>query len=155
MSVAVLTVLKLALLALLYLFLARVLATIRADVYGVQKARKAPPPRPAIADAQQPRRPRKAPRELVIHPPDGRPATLKLADEAITLGRADTATVMVDDAYVSDHHTAVLPDDEGWLVRDLGSTNGTYLNGAKVTQPTPLSAGDQIRIGKTRVEVRR
>ncbi len=57
--------------------------------------------------------------------------------------------------YVSDEHAEILPDDGGWAVRDLGSTNGTFLNGAKVTQPTPLATGDQIRLGKTRVEVRR
>lgn len=64
-------------------------------------------------------------------------------------------TVQLDDVYVSDEHALIAPTGDGWAVRDLGSTNGTYLNGAKVSQPTPLSAGDQLRLGKTRVEVRR
>ena len=63
--------------------------------------------------------------------------------------------MVVDDVYVSDEHAQVMPLDDGWVVRDLGSTNGTFLNGAKVTQPTALAAGDHLRIGKTRIEVRR
>jgi pSer/pThr/pTyr-binding forkhead associated (FHA) protein len=62
---------------------------------------------------------------------------------------------VLEDVYVSDEHAEILPDDGGWSVRDLGSTNGTFLNGAKIHRPTPLAVGDQLRLGKTRVEVRR
>lgn len=155
MPVALLTLLKLVLLALLYLFLYRAVRTVAQDLYGPSRSRKSPPPRPRVATASPPRRSRKIPKELVVHPPNGKPTVVTLDRGPLVLGRAGTATVQVDDAYVSDEHSEILPDGDGWSVRDLGSTNGTYLNGAKVTQPTPLASGDQLRLGKTRVEVRR
>jgi pSer/pThr/pTyr-binding forkhead associated (FHA) protein len=153
--VVVLTIVKLVLLALLYLFLFRMVRTVAMDLYGPGKRKAAPPPRPAIANAEQPKRTRKQPRELVVHPPDGRPTVVPLGERRVTLGRADGASVVIEDVYVSDEHAEVIPEDGGWAVRDLGSTNGTFLNGAKVTQPTFLSSGDQLRLGKTRIEVRR
>ncbi len=156
MPVAILTLFKLVLLALLYLFLVRAVRAMVADLYGPRrKARSDAPRRPAVAEAQG-KRSRKPPRELVVHPPDGRPEVVALNGDRVTFGRSGQMTVALDDVYVSDEHALVaLDDDGGWTVRDLGSTNGTYLNGAKVTQPTPISTGDQIRLGKTRVEVRR
>lgn len=153
MPIALLTLLKLVVLALLYLFLFRAVRAVAADLYGPRRKGPANPPRPAVADTSK--RSRRRPREIVVHPPDGRPTVIPLGDDPVTLGRSERMTVALDDVYVSDEHALVAPDDEGFIVRDLGSTNGTYLNGAKVTQPTPVSAGDQIRLGKTRVEVRR
>lgn len=154
MSDAVFTVLKLVLLLFLYLFLARAVRVVAADLYGRRRRDRRAPPRPAVAPGEQ-RRGSRPPRELVVHPPDGRPRVVPLDGQPVTLGRAPSMTVQLDDVYVSDEHVLIAPSDDGWSVRDLGSTNGTYLNGAKVTQPTPLSAGDQLRLGKTRVEVRR
>lgn len=154
MPIAVLTLLKLVLLALLYLFLVRVARAVTVDLYGERRRGAPTPPRPAIANGQR-RGGKRPPRELVVHPPEGRPTVVPLQTETVTLGRSPTMTVPLADVYVSDEHAQVAPDEEGWIVRDLGSTNGTYLNGAKVTQPTPIAAGDQLRLGKTRIEVRR
>jgi pSer/pThr/pTyr-binding forkhead associated (FHA) protein len=154
MSVAVLTVFKLVLLALLYYFVYRVVRAILADLYGPSRKRAPAPPRPAVASSS-PRRSGRPPREIVVHPPEGRPVVIELDRDSVTLGRSQRMTVALDDVYVSDEHALISPNDDGWVVRDLGSTNGTYINGAKVTQPTPIAAGDQLRIGKTRIEVRR
>lgn len=153
MPVALLTILKLVLLAVLYLFLARAVRAVTADLYGPRRRRVPPPPRPAPADTS--RRAQRPPRELVVHPPDGRPIVVPLGTDTVTLGRSERMTVTLEDAYVSDEHALVAPDGEGFVVRDLGSTNGTYLNGAKVGKPTPIAVGDQLRVGKTRIEVRR
>ncbi|WP_052664911.1 FHA domain-containing protein [Nitriliruptor alkaliphilus] len=152
---ALLTLLKFALLLALYIFLARAIRAVAVDLYGPR--RRTAPPRPAVAaPAEPPRKARKVPREIVVHAPTGTPAVRPLGRSAITLGRAQSADVVVDDVYASDEHAQLVPDgDGGWSVRDLGSTNGTFLNGAKLTRPTPLAAGDQLRLGKTRVEVRR
>jgi pSer/pThr/pTyr-binding forkhead associated (FHA) protein len=152
---ALLTLLKFALLLALYLFLARAIRAVAVELYGPK--RKPAPPRPAVAPpTESPRKSRKMPREIVVHPPSGTPAVRPLGKQPITLGRAAGVDIVLDDVYASDEHAQLLPDgDGGWNVRDLGSTNGTFLNGAKLTRPTPLAAGDQLRLGKTRVEVRR
>ena len=154
MPVAVLTILKLALLAMLYVFVARAVRAVVSDLYGPNRRKPEPPPRPRVAEASTPK-PRRTPREIVVHPPEGGPRVLSLDESSITIGRGDAVTINLDDIYASDEHAAILPEDGVWHIRDLGSTNGTFLNGARVTQPTPLSAGDQVRLGKTRIEVRR
>ena len=153
---AVLTLLKFALLLGLYLFLYRAIQAVAVDLYGSR--RRPAPPRPAVAPPPDvsPRKARKVPRELVVHAPSGTPSVRPLGKRAITFGRASGSDIVIDDVYASDEHAQLLPDgDGGWNVRDLGSTNGTFLNGAKLTRPTPVASGDQLRLGKTRVELRR
>jgi pSer/pThr/pTyr-binding forkhead associated (FHA) protein len=153
--VELLTLLKFALLALLYLFLFQTVRVVATDMRGTRR-KAAPPPRPAVAaPSEPPRKTRKIPRELVVHPPGGSPRVVPLGGRGVVLGRAQGLSLVVEDVYVSDEHAEVMPDDGGWCVRDLGSTNGTFLNGAKVARPTPLAVGDQLRIGKTTIEVRR
>jgi pSer/pThr/pTyr-binding forkhead associated (FHA) protein len=78
-----------------------------------------------------------------------------LTDAQITIGRADDATLVLTDDYASTRHARIFPQDGQWIVEDLGSTNGTYLDRQKVTQPTPVPVGVPIRIGKTVLELRR
>jgi pSer/pThr/pTyr-binding forkhead associated (FHA) protein len=81
--------------------------------------------------------------------------TFPLTDAQITIGRADDATLVLTDDYASTRHARIFPQDGQWIVEDLGSTNGTYLDRQKVTQPTPVPVGVPIRIGKTVLELRR
>jgi pSer/pThr/pTyr-binding forkhead associated (FHA) protein len=81
--------------------------------------------------------------------------TIDLADSQITIGRADDATLVLSDDYASTRHARLFPQDGQWLVEDLGSTNGTYLDRQKVTRPIPVPVGVPIRIGKTVLELRR
>ncbi len=156
MPIELLTLMKFGLLALLYLFVARTVRTVSVELYGGRRKAAPPAPRPAVAappDAT--RRSRKIPKEIVLHPLEGPPRVIGLSGHGLVLGRHGAVDVLVDDLYVSDEHAEILPDDGSWSVRDLGSTNGTFLNGAKVTRPTPLAVGDQLRLGKTTIEVRR
>ncbi|MEX2550458.1 MAG: FHA domain-containing protein [Nitriliruptoraceae bacterium] len=156
MPVELLTLLKFALLGLLYLFVGRTVKVFAAEVAPNRRRPSKPAPRPAVAAPSEPnRRSRRIPKELIVHPPTGSPRTVGLSGHGVVLGRGQSADVYIDDVYASDEHAEILPDDGSWSVRDLGSTNGTFLNGAKVTRPTPLAVGDQVRLGKTRIEVRR
>jgi pSer/pThr/pTyr-binding forkhead associated (FHA) protein len=74
----------------------------------------------------------------------------------VVIGRSQAANLRVDDATVSAVHCAILPVrplaglppcQSGWLVCDLHSTNGTYLNGQRLIRPMPLLDGDSIRFG--------
>ena len=81
--------------------------------------------------------------------------SLGLTDQQITVGRANDATLVLNDDYASSRHARLFPQDGQWIVEDLGSTNGTYIDRQKVTQPTPVPIGVPIRIGKTVLELRR
>jgi len=154
--VELLTLLKFALLGLLYLFVGRTVRVFSTEIAPSRRRPSKPAPRPAVAAPSEPsRRSRRIPKELVVQPPNGDPRTVSLSGHGVVLGRGQSADVYIDDVYASDEHAEILPDDGSWSVRDLGSTNGTFLNGAKVTRPTPLAVGDQVRLGKTRIEVRR
>jgi len=162
-------------LLLLYLFVWRIARAILRDLRAsaaaprgaTRPAAAAPPPpaRPAPGSGRKRSRPRPnaatqpqrvVPSEIVVHRAGGAPRVLPLDGQAITFGRAAPSTIVLDDPYVSDQHARIAREgDAGWVVTDLGSTNGTFLNQVKVTRPTPLAAGDQLGIGKTTVEVRR
>ncbi len=73
---------------------------------------------------------------------------------ATVLGRSAEADLVLEDPYASDFHMRLVAQDSGLTLHDLGSTNGTYVNGRRVTAPTQLRRGDTIQIGKTVMEVR-
>lgn len=64
-----------------------------------------------------------------------------------TLGRASGNAVIIDDSYTSSSHAEIAREGSGWLVRDLGSTNGTYVNGRQVHGQAKIQPGDEIAIG--------
>jgi FhaA, N-terminal domain/FHA domain len=74
---------------------------------------------------------------------------LVVDDAGVTLGRSRSSDVMVDDPNVSRAHAEVRAHGSTWVLTDLGSTNGTRLNGRRVTQPEVLGPGDQIEVGTT------
>ena len=74
--------------------------------------------------------------------------------DAVVLGRSTEADIVLDDAYASEFHMRLVRQEGGIVLHDLGSTNGTYVNGRRVGSPINLSKGDAIQIGKTIMEVR-
>jgi pSer/pThr/pTyr-binding forkhead associated (FHA) protein len=158
MDPIILFLLRAAVIILLYVFVARAVRAVIRDLRAAPQAAPAAPAPAARGKAggkDRKRKPRARPSELVVHVPGSRPRVVPLDGREVTFGRAETSTVMLTDPYVSERHARVYQDGNEWLVADLGSTNGTMLNQAKVTRPTPIAAGDQIGIGKVTVEVRR
>jgi hypothetical protein len=142
-------------LVLLYVFVARAVRAVVRDLRTAPASARAVTPRP-VAKPVARERARRPAGELVIHAPDNRPQVIQLnGGSEVTLGRASESTVVLTDPYVSDRHAHVFHDGRDWLIEDLGSTNGTFLNQVKVTSPTPIKAGDQLGLGKTVVEVRK
>ncbi|MFI6804529.1 FHA domain-containing protein [Streptomyces luteogriseus] len=169
MSELTLTVMRLGFLAVLWLFVIVAVQVIRSDLFGTrvtqrgsrreagrqqQAARQAPP-----QQRQQPaggRRGRNAPTKLVVTEGTLTGTTVALQGQTITLGRAHDSTIVLDDDYASSRHARIYPDRDGqWIVEDLGSTNGTYLDRSRLTTPTPIALGAPIRIGKTVIELRK
>jgi pSer/pThr/pTyr-binding forkhead associated (FHA) protein len=160
MNPLTLLLIRLAFLAVLWLFVIAAVGVVRTDLFGPsrssrprrqrkQAAPKAPKPvRPA-------RQPRGAPQQLLVTAGALSGTTIGLKDQQITIGRANDATLVLNDDYASSRHARLFPQDGQWIVEDLGSTNGTYLDRQKVTQPTPVPPGVPIRIGKTVLELRR
>ena len=70
-----------------------------------------------------------------------------------TLGRAESARVVLDDTSVSAHHAMLRPLDGGWAIEDLGSRNGTMVNGRPVTTQVSLNCGDAIQLGRVRLRL--
>lgn len=160
MSELAIILIRLGLLALLWLFVFAALRVIRLDVYGprVPKAARAQAKRdhrPAPAPPKPKPSKGKLPRHLVITAGALQGQTIELADAPVTIGRAPESTLVLTDDYASSHHARLIPRDGQWLVEDLGSTNGTYLDKTKVTRPTPVPPGAKVRIGKTVLELRR
>jgi hypothetical protein len=71
----------------------------------------------------------------------------------IVIGRSSSANLVLDDEFASGRHARLIPGPDGWVLEDLGSTNGTYLGRQRITGPTPVKAGQTVRIGSTRLEL--
>ena len=155
-SALVVAVAKYGMLILLWLFVLAAVHTIRTDLFGRSGAAPTRGPR-ANTTATRPAKTvkRSAARRLVVTEGSLAGTTVTLADVPVTLGRADDSTLVLTDDYASSRHARLVPGDGSWLVEDLGSTNGTYLAGSKVSRPTPVPLGAQIKIGKTVLELRR
>lgn len=87
--------------------------------------------------------------EITVFSPIGSPSSHKLVDRVVTIGRASECTIPVKDRYLSRKHAEIVHEDAGWILKDSGSANGTYLNGVRVEEHLVLKSGDRIRMGET------
>ncbi len=154
MSELTLTLIKLGFLALLWLFVLSSVSVIKSDMFGerVESSRAAAQPVQAV---KQPRRRRSAPGKLVISEGVNAGVAVPLDGGPVLLGRGADATIRLDDDYVSTRHARFVPSGEEWYVEDLGSTNGTYIGSQRITTPTLVSTGVQVRLGKTIAELKK
>ncbi|MCW2598678.1 MAG: hypothetical protein JWM02_507 [Frankiales bacterium] len=163
-SALVVAVVKYGLLALLWVFILLAVRTIRTDLWGraakpalptAPTAQTAPPVRAGKpAKPLKPTKGKGVARKLVVTEGALQGTTVTLAAAPVTLGRAHDSTLVLTDDYASNKHARLVPTADGWTLEDLGSTNGTYLGGSKVSRPTAVPLGTAIRIGKTVMELR-
>ncbi len=99
------------------------------------------------------RRRREGSKVVVVRSDTQQGLELEVRDVTV-LGRSDEADVLLDDPYASEFHMRLVASENGLVLHDLGSTNGTYVNGRRITAPTTMRRGDTIQVGKTVMEVR-
>ena len=154
MSELVVSALRIGFLLALWWFVWRVVMVIRRDLLAPRDAKpltpvrtiKLPNPRPTL-------RTKKTAKHLVITEGPLSGTLIPLGSATIIIGRAADATIVLEDDFVSTHHTRLMPRDGHWLVEDMGSTNGTWIDQEKVIAPTVLIQGAKLRIGRTSLEL--
>ncbi len=130
-------IIKLLFLALLFLFLWQVARAIRSHVGSNPGTRS-----------------EGAAAELIVLTGESETDRVRIRPQGHVVGRSVDADIQISDPYSSEFHARVGIQDGQVVVHDLGSTNGTYVNGRRVTSPTSVSRGDTVQIGKTILEVR-
>ena len=145
----VLLALKIGFLVLLYLFIWRIVRTASRDLRLPQESFILAPSRESgLANVSPPLR---SGRLIVIKSPElDTGENFELNSSQLTIGRGRQNDIALpNDDYTSARHARFEPRQDGVWVQDLGSTNGTYLNGARLERPRRLSAGDVVRVGDT------
>jgi hypothetical protein len=173
-----LIVIRLGFLAVLWLFIFIVLYSLRSDLFGpkltplqrvaVQSARSresgAAPSESADAPTTVTGR---ASAGAASAPPSGDATRivitsgpragleLDLPQTGLTIGRSSGSGLQIKDDYTSNQHAKIVRWRDRWVVQDLGSTNGTFVEGARISESTPVRVGSSVRIGTTTFELRR
>lgn len=139
-TVLALWVIRLLFLALLYWFLWSVVRVLLGDLRAAA--------REPVAELG---------RLIVLASPRGEPPVgVVFGLEAVnTLGRDVNNSIVLDDEFVSAAHAALTYRGRAWYVEDLGSTNGTYVNGEAIDDIWPLTYGDEVQIGQVRLRLDR
>jgi pSer/pThr/pTyr-binding forkhead associated (FHA) protein len=142
-------------LLLLWLFIWSVLRILRTDIYaptGAVMVKRGLALRGTLLPSRGQRR--NTPRQLVVTEGALAGTRIQLGSQPVLIGRADDSTLVLTDDYSSTRHAKLSPRGSEWYVEDLGSTNGTYLDRAKVTTAVRVPMGTPVRIGKTVIELR-
>ena len=167
-----LLILRVAFLVVLWAFVFAIVYALRSDLFG-QKVRRMPAPVAAPAPqvtAPAAPAPAAAPKPAVSRPQPGTSLDAKrlvitsgakegleidLPDELLTIGRSNESGLVIRDDYTSTHHARLLLWADGWVIQDLDSTNGTFLDGTRVIVPTQVPLNTPVKIGTTSFELRR
>ncbi len=178
MSELTLIFLRFAILGALWVFVFVIVYSLRSDLFG-PRARKLPVgetgaaasmpshPAPNRAPASANPFPSESPFEsalteavgtvsrLVISTGPKKGMTVELGRDPLTIGRSSESGLVLRDDYTSTHHARLMLWDNTWMIQDLDSTNGTFLDGRRVTVPTPVPLNTPIKVGATTFELRR
>lgn len=160
MSELVLTLLRLGFLVLIWMLVIVAVLVLRRDLRAPRDARMVVPVSAPVRTKQQ--KPAKTPkqaktgvRSLVVVEGPLAGTVIPLGAAPITIGRAPDSTLVLDDDYASNNHATIALNGNAWVVTDLGSTNGTWVDKARISGPTPLAVGHQLKVGRTVLELRK
>ena len=143
---AVLLALKIAFLFLLYVFIWRIVRAAAREMRAPQDSFVLAP----LAERHEKRAPRPGTLVVVSSPDLEEGQRVELAHEAVTIGRGPLNDLQLDqDDFASGKHALIDPRRDGVWVEDLGSTNGTFINGVRLSTSRRLTPGDVLRIGET------
>jgi hypothetical protein len=181
MSELTLLILRLAFLAVLWVFVFAVVYALRSDIFGQRVRRQgtdvsapfaaaavaapaaaATTSAPTAASRTEPVTTRTSATakpviatRLVITSGPKEGLEIELPSEQLAIGRSSESGLVIRDDYTSTHHARLLLWNEGWVIQDLDSTNGTFLDGTRVSLPTLVPLGAPVTIGTTTFELRR
>ncbi len=162
MSELTLMLIRFAYLAILWIFVLSAVSVVRSDMFGARiestpraDRRAERQERKKASRAKPVKRPRGAPTHVAITEGANSGENISLDLAPLLIGRGSDAAIRLDDDYVSTRHARIASSGDQWFVEDLGSTNGTYIGSSRLTQPTTVQLGTQIRIGKTTLELRK
>jgi hypothetical protein len=174
-SALTLLVLRVAFLALLWVFVFAVVYALRSDLFGgrvrrvPEQAMAAGPFSPAPASAppavqslpsnpvtpSSGLRPAQGPATTLVITSGGKAGLeIPLGTEPLMIGRASDAGLQIRDDYTSTHHARLLLWGSDWVVQDLDSTNGTFVDGVRIDSPTQVPVGVPVKVGATTFELR-
>ena len=163
MSELTLFLIRIPYLAILWIFVLSAISVIRSDMFGARvpeaarggsrgaKGARGSTPKPA----KPPSKRRGSPTHVLVTDGANSGERAELEHAPILIGRGTDAAIRLDDDYVSTRHARVAASGDQWFVEDLGSTNGTYIGSVRITQPTTITLGTQVRIGKTILELKK
>jgi hypothetical protein len=165
--------LRLVFIVVLWLFIFFIVYALRSDLFG-QRAKRLPADQqqaqpqqraaaaPAPAAPVAPRQPAppasgdaSPPTRLVITKGAKNGLEMPLGEGPLTIGRSNESNLIIRDDYTSTHHARLMLWNGRWVIQDLDSTNGTFVNGERVTVPTPIPSNATVTIGTTSFELRR
>ena len=166
MSELALFIVRTGFLAVIWIFVFSIISVIRADLFGQKVvSRVAEANAPKVVSA--PVAPSNPSNQSLVMQPSGSLATklvvidgpktgsvIKLDQRELTIGRSEDSDLIIDDEYASTHHAKLILINNDWLIQDLNSTNGTYLDGSRVGTPAVVKLNTSVRIGKTVFELR-
>jgi pSer/pThr/pTyr-binding forkhead associated (FHA) protein len=156
-----LTLVRLGFLTLLWTFVLVTVLALRRDLRQPAEARPAGRERKPARSARPPKPPKVARQQkvkgskLVVIEGPLNGTVVPLGDVQITIGRAPDSTLIIDDDYASSRHARIYPSEGSWVVEDLGSTNGTWIDRTRITSPTVLPVGAPLRVGRTTLQIQK
>lgn len=161
MSELALTLIRLGFLVLLWSFVLITVLALRRDLRQPADARPLGRERTPARSPRPPKPPKVAKQQkvkgskLVVVEGPLLGTVVPLGNVQITVGRAPDSTLVIDDDYASSRHARIYPSEGSWVVEDLGSTNGTWIDRTRITAPTVLPVGAPLRVGRTTLQIQK